>query len=137
GGRTQRFSQDDVSAVAIDGERLEAQLLERLEDQAAALSETQALLATVEGALEAAQAVREQLNDELQAERAKTKRLGSRVQDSRAAVERVAVLEEELEIEQANTAKLREHLSEAWGEIQALNVKLQRPRGVHRLRRRS
>ena len=135
GRQSQRFVRDDDSSVAIEGVRLEAELLQRLEDQAAALAETKSRLAMVESALEAERKGRQELGETLRAERAKVERLGGPAKRSQAAASRVSALEDELGREKANSESMALRLEEAWVEIRNLNQALSRPRGILRRRR--
>jgi len=119
GGRSQRFARDDDSSLAIDGARLESELLQRLEDQAAAFSETKGRLNLLERALKAERTVRQELAGKLDAERSKVQQLGGRVQRSDDAATHVAELEAELERERARAEDLAVRLDDAWAEMQA------------------
>ena len=130
GGRSQRSAREEDSPVAVDGARLESELFQRLEDQAAALSETKGRLNLLESALEAERTLRKQLAGKLEAERLKVQQLGGRVQHSDDAAIRVTKVEAELERERARAEDLAMRLDEAWAEMQGMNEALHRPRGV-------
>jgi chromosome segregation ATPase len=130
GGRSQRFAREDDAPIAVDGPRLESELLQRLEDQAAALSDTKGRLDLLGSALEAERTLRKQLAGQLEAERSKVEQLDGRVQHSQDAVSQVSELEAELERERARAEDLAMRLAEAWAEMQGIKEALHRPRGV-------
>lgn len=130
GGRSQRFAREQDAPVGIDGARLESELLQRLEDQAAALSDTKARLALMESALEAERTLRKQLAAELDTARSQAQQLGGRAQHSRDAADQAAKLESELERERARAEELAVRLDEAWAQMQGMNEALHRPRGM-------
>lgn len=133
GGTSQRFAREEQGPAPATAEH--GELLQHLERQTEALSETKVRLSMVEKALSAERATRQQLGVKLAAERAESQRLRDQIEESVYTADTVAALEQELHRERAGAKSLVHRLDEAWAELQSLQARLDDGSGLFRRRR--